>query len=645
MSDLLPFFVVGVTAGSLYGLAGLGLVLTYKTSGVFNFAHGALAAAGAYAFYELHVLRGGPWPVALAVSVVGVALVGGVVIERLSRRLAAAPVVLSIGATVGLFLAVQGLLNWRYGFDTLQLPAFVNGDAFTIETVTVSRQSVMGVGAGLVGAVLLFVVLRFTRLGASMRAVVEAPELLDLSGTSPARVRMLSWIIGCGFAALSGILIAPSLGLDATLLTLLVVQAFGAAALGRFSSLPLTYFGGVLVGVVAAVLTKSVSSTPSLVGLPSSVPFLVLVVVLVIAPPRGFGAGRARRVRASRPARLTPRPVRYARGLAVAVAVVAVPHVVGAKLPVYINAATFVILFVSLALLVWTSGQMSLCHAAFAALGASTFAHFTQGAGLPWFVALLLAGLAVVPLGAVVAVPAIRLSGVYLAIGTFGFGILTQRVLYPTGAMFGSLDLRSAGRPVFAQGDTAFYYVVVGLAVAVCLAVTAVLRSRLGRLLRALGDSPVALATNGLGVSVTRLLVFCLSAFLVGIAGALFIAASGKAGGRGFPALNSLLWLTVLVICGSAVIRSSITAAVVLAIAPSYLPSSLVVHQSMIFGVLATGAAIAVAGGSRSPRSAVERLTRSPTRERVGGRSLSGVRSTPALRRIRSLLPPAEVRA
>lgn len=636
MSEWLPFLVVGVTAGSLYGLAGMGLVLTFKTSGVFNFAHGALAAAGAYAFYELHVNRGVAWPLALVVSVAGLALAGGFGIERLTRRLATAPPVLAIAATVGLLLAIQGALYWRFGFDTLRFPDFVSGRAFTVGTVTVSRQSVVGVLVGAVGAAGLFLMLRLTRLGASMRAVVDAPDLLDLTGTSPVRVRTMAWVIGSAFAALTGILIAPSLGLDATLLTLLVVQAFGAAALGRFTSLPLTFFGGVLVGVAAALLTKAVSSTPTLVGLPSSVPFFILVVVLVVAAPRGAAARPVRRA-GSGPAPLPP-GLRRGGAAVAAVAVVAVPHVVGAKLPVYINGGIFVIVFVSLSLLVWTSGQMSLCHAALAALGASTFAHLTTGLGLPWFVAFVGAGLAAIPLGALVAVPAIRLSGVYLALATFGFGILTQRVLYGTGFMFGAVDLRSAPRPGFARGDVAFYYLVVALAAAVCLLVTVVLRTRLGRLLRALGDSPRAMSTIGLSVNVTRLLVFCLSAFLAGTAGALFMAATGQGGGRGFPAINSLLWLTVLVVCGSKVVWSSAAAAVLLAVAPSYLPSGLVQHQAMIFGVVATVAAVVAAGGTRFAPTGIDRHERNPVQARLGDAALDGLAPTPALRRIRIAL-------
>src|SRR4029077_15113945 len=135
-------------------------------------------------------------------------------------------------------------------------------------------------------AVVLYGFFRFSRLGSSMRAVVDSPSLVSLTGTSPVKVRLTAWVVGCGLALLSGILIAPTLGLDASLLTLLIVQAFGACAIGRFSSLPLTYAAGVLVGVLAALTTKLVASTPSLDDLPPTVPFLVLFAVLVVRAPK-----------------------------------------------------------------------------------------------------------------------------------------------------------------------------------------------------------------------------------------------------------------------------------------------------------------------------------------------------------------------
>ena len=150
---------------------------------------------------------------------------------------------------------------------------------------------------------------RTRRTGSSMRAVVDNPELLDLSGTDPARVRTASWIIGCGFAALTGVLIGPTLGLEATLLTLLVVQAFGAIAIGRFASLPLTYAGGLMIGVGSALLTRYVASNHSLSGLPSSLPFVVLFVVLIARPPAGRAYIATRR---RPPASRRPMPPRLA---------------------------------------------------------------------------------------------------------------------------------------------------------------------------------------------------------------------------------------------------------------------------------------------------------------------------------------------
>ncbi|MEW6476768.1 MAG: ABC transporter permease [Actinomycetota bacterium] len=620
MSDVLPFIVVGVASGSVYGLAGLGLTLTYTTTGIFNFAHGALAAAAAFVFFTLQVEWGWPWPLALAIAVAGVGVIGGVLVERLSRSLSTADAATAVVATVGLLLAVQGLIQWRYGTAARQLAPFLSGTAVHIGGVAVTRQqaATVLVGAAAAGAVLAF--LRFSRLGVQMRAVVGNPDLLALSGTDPAPVRTAAWIIGSAFAALSGVLIAPFLGLDAGLLTLLVVQAFGAVAIGRFRSLPLTYAGGLALGVTASLLTKEFAGRPSLGGLPSSLPFLVLVVALVIWPPRTVGRANGPSAASDRAPRRWPARTRLAAAAAGLAALVALPHLVGPKLPSYTAAAALVVTFVSLALLVRGSGQISLCHAAFGAVGATAFSHFasSSGLGLPWFAALLLAGAAAVPIGALVAIPAIRLSGVYLALATFGFTILMERVAYPMGVMFGATGSREAPRPSFAGGDTALFYVTAAVAAVCCLLVVVVSRTRLGRLLRGLAESPTALTTNGLSTNVTRLAAFAASAFLAGIAGALLAAAAGNVNGRSFASFNSLLYLVVIAVAGHRLVPSAVVAAGLLAVAPAYVPDSLVAHQALLFGA-ATVALLAGRGTTIRPRTtrAGERLGASPVRARV----------------------------
>lgn len=621
MTDLLPFIVVGVTAGSLYGLAGVGLTLTYRTTGVFNFAHGAVAAAAAYVFYTLHVSWNVPWSIALPVAVGAIGVVGGVLLERVARHLVALGPTVSVVATVGLMLAVQGLIQWRYGVLQRQFPQFLEGVALRISGVAVTAQQATAIAVAAIATVGLFVLLRTSRVGTEMRAVVDDPDLLDLTGANPDRVRTVAWVIGATFAALTGVLIAPFLGLDAVLLTLLVVQAFGAVAIGRFASLPLTYLGGIALGVGASLLTKWVANEPAIGGLPSSLPFLVLFVALIVLPPKAGAAPAVAWMPSSeRRSVALSRPMKIGAAFVGVAAVLALPELVGAKLPTWTSAASFVIVFASLGLLVRTSGQVSLCHATFGAVGATSFAHLasSSGVGLPWFVALVLAGLAVVPIGALVAIPAIRLSGLHLALATFGFAVLMERVVYPSGAMFGTFGLRQAPRPSFAQGDTALFYVTVAIAASACGIVVAITRTRLGRLLRGLSESPMSLTTSGLDVNVTRVVVFAVSAFLAGVAGALLASAVGSVSGRSFGSFSSLLYLVILFVAGRALVPSAVIAAVALAVAPSYLPDGLLEHQALLFGV---GTVAVIVMGSlriraRSTRSG-ERIERSPVRARL----------------------------
>ena len=606
MRDLLPFVVSGLAAGSIYGIAGMGLVLTFRTSGVFNFAHGAVAAVGAYLFWDLHHQHGWPWPLAAVFVVIAGGVIAGVALERLGRALAEVAPAMRIVATVGLLLLIQGLLAAAYGSATRQSPAFLPTDTVRVAGVGVGLDQILVALTAAVIAAALSILLGRTRSGMAMRAVVDNPTLLAYFGTGPDRVRRRAWIIGAGVAIGSGILIAPSLGLDPFLLTLLVVQAFGAAAIGRFSSLPLTYAGGLVVGIGGALAQRYLTGSEVMRGLPAAFPFIVLFAVLLLARPGRFFAERPVRNRVPTTGEPLPPMVRWAGYAVVAAALVIAPHAVGNRLPVYVAGMGMVVVFLSLGLLVQLSKQVSLCHAAFAAVGAVALAHLGGGVGLPWPVALLGAGLCAVPVGAAVAVPAIRLSGVYLGLATFGFGILMQRVAYPTGLMFGDGGFRTVPRPsVFAgssagidpRSDTAFYYVALAVAVVAGALVVVLQRSRLGLLLRALADSPTALATHGTSTNLLRVFVFCLSAFLAGIGGGLIGASTTAVQAvAGFGPFESLIWLTVLVIAGRSPIRGALVAAFLLSVAPAYLGSGFAERQTIVFGLVALVAAVTSGG-------------------------------------------------
>ena len=616
MTDLLPYIVNGITTGSVYALAGMGLVLTFRTSGTFNFAHGAQAALGAFLMYSLWDQLGLPWPLAALLALVLAGVVGGWLLERLAYGLAQAPTATRVVATVGLLVGLQGALVAVYGAPTLQLPQFLPDGIVALPGVNVRVSQIIVTVLTLAAASGLFVFFRRARLGVAMQAVVDDPNLLGLQGISPVGVRRRAWTVGSCFATVSGIVLAPTIGLDAGILTLLVVQAFGAAAVGAFDSLIGTYAGGLALGLLAELSKKFVAGHPALSGLPSTLPFLILFVVLVTIPRRRLVERGARVVlKPPGPAALSPRVMAVAAigGLAL---LVAVPSLVGGKLPVYTNGLVFVILFTSLGLLVRTSGQVSLCHMAFAAVGAAGFGH-AMAAGVPWLLAVLLGGLVAVPVGAFVAIPAIRLSGVYLAIATFGFGILVERIFFTTPWMFGPANLIKAPRPALGSlhlgTDRGYYYVVLAVALACSLAVVLVRRSRLGRLLRGLGDSPKALTAFGTNTNVTVLFVFCISAFLAGIAGALAGPVTGSATGFTFRFDVSLILLAVLAIAGRRPVASAYLAALLLAVGPSYITSSTLAELTPVF--FGTAALVAAIRPGRAILDATLRSRRMVERE------------------------------
>ncbi len=611
MKDFLPFIVSGIATGAIYGLAGTGLVLTYKTSGIFNFAHGAMATTAAYLFYFLHVDQGYDWKIAFVISVFLAGPVMGLGMEQVARRLAIQRTAFKIVATVGIILIVQGLATIKYGSDTTRVPQFLPKafDTFRVAGVNVTYPQLWVTIIGVVAVLLLYALFRSTRTGVAMRAVVDDPDLVAMRATSPTRVRRTSWVIGSTLAALSGVLVLPFIGLNAIALTFLVVQAFGAAALGAFSSIPLTFLGSILIAVGADISKKYVVNTTWLSGLPDSLPFIVLFAVLLLLPRRKLVPPSAIVARPKLQWRAPP-IARAATGVVVLIPLLLVPQIVSStKLGFFTIGLTQMILILSLGLLVRTSGQVSLCHAAFAAIGAVAFSQLAVDHGMPWLLAVVVASLIVVPVGALVAIPSIRLSGLFLALATFGFGIMVERLLYARGWLFTvNQNGRSMPRPSFANGDTAYYYLVLAFAVATALLMIWVHRSRLGRILRGMSEAPVAVSTLGLSTNTTRVIVFCISSFFAAMAGILYGASIhfATSGDAHFQSFNSLILLAILALAPFAEPWYALAAGVA-AVIPAYLTGAdTPTWLNVIFGASALG--VGLRGGHPSMPVVVQRF-------------------------------------
>jgi ABC-type branched-subunit amino acid transport system ATPase component/branched-subunit amino acid ABC-type transport system permease component len=595
--EFVPYIISGLVTGSVYGLAGTGLVLTYKTSAVFNFAHGALATLSAFIFYTLFVTHGVPWPVAVLLCLAVVAPAIGVLLERVARRLTGTSLAVRVACTVGILLVIQAGIVLTYGTtNDKTFPHFLPQNGFHIGSTPVTAEDLIVVFVAVAATAFLYAFFRISRLGVAMRAVVDNPDLLDLAGTPPRAVRRWAWVIGSIFAMASGLLIGPKLTpLNATTMTLLVITAFGAAAIGAFTSLPMTYVGGLGIGLVQALCTKYLTGG-FWSGLAPSLPFLALFAVLLVAPKRRM-VDRSLLIPRQRSTWTAPPRVQAAGAVPVLAILCFVPAFAGLHLDDWATALSTTILFLSLGLLVRTSGQVSLCHVSFLAIGSCAMAHLTAVDHVPWLVALVLSGLIAVPVGAVLSIPAIRLSGLYLALATFGFGLLLQDMFYSQSYMFGGFGVPiSVPRPHLSwlsiASDRGYYFLLLGLTIVAAGLVITINRSRLGRLLRGLADSPTALATSGTGVNTTRVLVFCISAFLAAGAGALQAGVQPVSAGQ-FQPLVSLTFFALIIITVGGEPWYALIAGLGFTLIPSYVGSPKTANWlELLFGLGAVAYAL-----------------------------------------------------
>jgi branched-chain amino acid transport system permease protein len=440
VDTFLRLTIFGLATGSIYAVAASGLVLTYTTSGIFNFAHGAIAMMGGFMYWELRVNRGLPTVVALALVLLAFGPLLGILIERvLIRRLRGASLAVTLVATVGLLAALIGVSQSVWEPTTRVIRPFFDPDGFGVAGVFVSWHRLIILITAVLVAVGLWALLHRTRVGIGMRALVDDPDLLALSGLGPDRASTLSWAIGASLATLAGVLISALLSLDAILLTLLVINAYAAAVVGRLRSLPLTFAGAMFLGLLQSYAVEYMPKLFAddvfpdwLTGVYDGIPVIVLFAVLLLLP-------HARLSETSLVRRLTPVKVPSPRTSLLAGAVlVAVAAVVSAQLSdLNLNRVgtgiALGIIVLSLVPLTGYGGQVALCQLTFAGLGVVCVDRWGEG-GSPvgWVLAIAIpAGV-----GALIALPALRLQGLYLALSTLAFAVLMDKMVFPTESFF-----------------------------------------------------------------------------------------------------------------------------------------------------------------------------------------------------------------
>jgi branched-chain amino acid transport system permease protein len=542
------YTIVGIATGSIYAVAASGLVVTYTTSGIFNFAHGAIGMVAAFTYWDLRVHRHWPAPIALIAVIFVLAPLLGAIVERgLMRRLEGATVATTLVISLGLLVMLLGLGQgvWPAG-EARQLPQFFGSSSgFHVAGIFITTHQLMTILLGGAVAVGLWYLLNRTRIGIAMRAVVDDRNLMALNGAAPARVSQFSWALGASLAALAGVLIAPLVSLDAIQLTLLVVNAYAAAMLGRLRSLPLTFAGGFALGLVTSYTVGYVKLQGIFQGLRSGIPTLFLFLILLIMPQARLRVGRL--VGARSPRIPGPRDSLVGAGALVAASIVVSLVLSAGNLARAGQGLAFGLVMLSLVMLTGYGGQVSLCQLTFAGLGAFAMAKM-GGTGTPFGIigAFVLAA----AVGALVALPSLRLQGLYLALSTMAFAVLMDNMVFPDSHIFGFNGALKVGRLNPFDSERAYFVLLAIFFAAFALLVLWIRRGPFGRVLAAMRDSPAACATLGLSLTRTKLAVFTLSAGMAGVAGALYGGLRTTAGPTDFLMFQSLPILLMAVIGG-----------------------------------------------------------------------------------------------
>lgn len=647
MDEFIVNTVIGLAFGAIYAIASSGLVVTYATSGIFNFAHGAVGMFAAYLYWQFRWEWNWPAPVVIVLVIGVICPIFGILLERIViRGLRNTMEITKIVVPIALLLLLTGGAAWIWGgTEPETMKRFFGNARIQIGSDTsgifISWHHIIVMIVAMVMAGLLYVVLQKTRMGITMRAVVDNPELTQLTGGRPNRASAVSWAIGSALAGTAGVLIASLLNanINAFALTLIVVNAYAAAIFGRLRSLTLTFVGSIVIGLAVSYwnwISEVGSKWRWLSGFRVSIPVVLLFILLILLPQERLRGAVVARVKERFRMPSLSKSFIWAGGI-VLFFLAAVPVIQRAPATLFSTGLAIGIIALSLVLLTGYAGEINLAPLTFAGIGAIVAQQFDVGisprsefslvgiiflvlvgAVVGWSIGLLfrksygrlaiwistavfavlglvsalwlegessgiairesmsITGILVVAsvcalVGAIIALPALRLRGLYLGLATFAFAVFVSNMVFKQrstlnlnipwvgdGEDFGVNLFWGGGvlvpRPSWLGIDFSnnkVYMVLLAAVFAIIgLGLVFLRRSAFGRQLAAMKDSPAACATLGLNIVRLKLAVFALSSAIAGVGGIFYVAIAGTANEDTFIIFASLPIVLLLVVAG-----------------------------------------------------------------------------------------------
>ena len=522
-----PLLLLGTIFGLGYALLGIGLVLAFRSSGFINFAHGSIGLVAAAMMSVVVNDYGVPYWLGFLGALIVAALIAAGIESFVVRKLAAAPKVLSMVATLGaaealLLLALSFSKGGLGGGSFPQPPGFPQFDLTVF--VSPSATALLCLSPVVVGGLYLF--LQRSRFGLAIRGAAANPDSATLAGVDPRHMAMLSWALAGGIAAFAAMLILPNqstvtadaLGPD------FIIRGLAVAALARFASLPIALLAGLGIGLVEQIL----ASNPEATGWFEVALFLLILVG--VAMQVRVGRELSERWSSLSPTRRLPdsyrdiwliRNLAWVTGSAAAVAAALVPLGISNRSAFVLSTIiAFATIGISVSFLTGLAGQLSLGQVAFAAIGAVAGVRVATETG-SLLLGLLCGGTVGAAASAAVGLPALRVRGLLLAIATLAFALATFSWLLRQDWAFGA---GLSSRPASVLGidlttSRAFYFVALAVFAGVLAIAHLLRRSSFGRSLVAVRDNEAA--ARVLQIAPRRLLLqaYGFAGFVAGVGG------------------------------------------------------------------------------------------------------------------------------
>ena len=557
----LRFVLLGLATGALSALVGLGVVLVYRTSGVLNFAAGALGGIGAFVCYALREDHHAPMALALGAGLL-VGALSGVLTFFVIALLRGSSVLTKLVATLGLFSAAQGLMVIVWGSDIRQPKSFLPTTQVALfGKLRIGEDRLVLIALVLVLAGALRFVYARSLFGLATAAVAENRRVAAGFGWSTSRVELINFTIAGVLSALAAILLAPIITLTPAVLSVAVLPALAAALVGGFSSFSATVAAALFIGVVQSLVTLFQPDlataldvgASSLTGLPQAVPLVIILVFTVLS-------GRGRLQRGEQQARL-PLPGGGRVSLVPLLAGLAVGTVLLVQAESWADGliATFgmAIIVTSVVVVSGYAGQLSLCQYALAGFGAWVAARLVSSADVPFELALVAAVAATVVAGMLVALPALRTRGVNLAVATLALALLFHSLIFSNSGMTGGFTGTVVRPPTVFGVDVdpithpQRYGGLLLLAVLGTGLVAANLRrGRVGRRMLAVRSNERAAAALGVSIVEVKLYAFAVGAGVAAVGGVLLAFRQRNIQFAQFDVFGSILSVQYAVIGG-----------------------------------------------------------------------------------------------